>query len=376
MHIDHVHFYVEDARVWRDWFIQTLGCQSLATGTSSHTYTEIVGLGEIYFALSAALTDNSPVAQYLRLHPPGIVDLAFKVTDLKVVLNRAIAHGAKLLQPLQITTQQQESLKWAQISGWGGLRHTLVESTDFAALLPILAHAGADLSDLVWVKAASVSRRDRVDAVTFVAIDHAVLNVMSGDLERAVSWYEKTLGFQRQQSFVIQTEYSALGSQVLTHPDGTVQMPINEPASASSQIQEFLDINRGSGVQHLAIQSLDVVRTIAQLRQKGLTFLPVPATYYSQLRQRPGFCLTETLWSAIAHQEVLVDWREDRPQALLLQAFTQPIFDQPTFFFELIERQQYRVNQDYHQAQGFGEGNFRALFEAIEREQIKRGSLL
>jgi 4-hydroxyphenylpyruvate dioxygenase len=375
MHIDHVHFYVKDAKAWRDWFIHTLGCQSLAAGSSSHTYTEVVGLGEIYFALSAALTDSSPVAQYLRLHPPGVVDLAFRVTDLEVVLNQAIAHDAKLLQPLQVTVQPQGCLKWAQISGWGGLRHSLVEATDFVPLLPILAHAGADLSDSVWIKAASIAQPDAADIAHFVAIDHAVLNVVAGDLERAVSWYEKTLGLQRQQAFVIQTEYSALSSQVLTHPEGTVQMPINQPASASSQIQEFLDVNRGSGVQHLAIQTMDVVRTIAQLRQQGLTFLSVPATYYSQLRQRTGFCLAETLWSAIASQEILVDWQEDHPEALLLQAFTQPIFDQPTFFFELIERQQYRVNQDYHQVRGFGEGNFQALFEAIEREQIKRGSL-
>lgn len=373
MHIDHVHFYVEDARAWRDWFIHILGCQSLAAGTSSHTHTEIVGMGGICFALSAALTDNSPVAQYLRLHPPGIVDLAFRVTELEVVLNRAIAHNAKLLQPLQVTAQRQGCTKWAQISGWGGLRHTLVEAT-FAAL-PILAHAGADRVDSVWVKTASSDHRAGADAVTFVAIDHVVLNVSTGDLEQAISWYEKTLGFQRQQSFAIQTKYSGLCSQVLTHPEGTVQMPINQPAAASSQIQEFLDINRGSGVQHLAIQTTNVVQAIAQLRQKGLVFLPVPATYYSQIRQRPGFCLSETLWSAIADQEILVDWQEDHPEALLLQAFTQPIFDQPTFFFELIERQRYRVNQDYRQAQGFGEGNFRALFEAIEREQMKRGSL-
>jgi 4-hydroxyphenylpyruvate dioxygenase len=376
MEIDYVHFYVEDARVWRNWFVHTLGCQPLAAGSSWHTHTETVGTGSIYFVLSSALDDRSPVAQYLRLHPPGVVDLAFRVSNLAAALDRAIAQGAKQLQPLQTKLAADRVLSWAQVAGWG-VNHTLVEGSGFALLLPGFAvDASAPTpgsSDAEIVTAAPVA--NCYEQVTLIGIDHAVLNVAVGDLEQAVRWYEKTLGFERQQSFAIQTQHSALCSQVLTHPEGTAQLPINEPASASSQIQEFLDANRGAGIQHLALQVANIVQTIAHLRQTGLSFLHVPPTYYRQLRQRPGFELSESTWQTIAQQEVLVDWREELPKAMLLQAFTQPIFGQPTFFFELIERQSYWINQRYQQAQGFGEGNFQALFEAIEREQMQRGSL-
>jgi 4-hydroxyphenylpyruvate dioxygenase len=195
-----------------------------------------------------------------------------------------------------------------------------------------------------------------------------VLNVATGDLERALRWYEDVLGFQRQQTFMIQTDQSGLRSQVLVHPISGVQFPINEPTSANSQIQEFLDVNQGSGIQHIALQTPQIVKAIAQLRNLGLSFLPIPPTYYTQLRlSHPKLPLSASEFEEITAQQILVDWQDKSTNALLLQTFTQPIFEQPTFFFELIERRQ--------GAQGFGEGNFRALFEAIEREQLKRGSL-
>jgi len=266
-----------------------------------------------------------------------------------------------LLQPLQSHLQQC----WAQVAGWGSIRHTLVEGDGLA---PALSHLGTD-SPIEWIDFQPVQNPP------LLSIDHVVLNVAAGDLEPAVSWYEAALGLHRQQMFAIHTDRSGLCSQVLKHPQGLVQMPINEPASASSQIQEFLDLNRGAGIQHIALEAADVVQSIAQLRQRGLSFLPVPPTYYDDLRQRPGFQLSELQWNAIAREQVLVDWPPDRPEAMLLQAFTQPIFAQPTFFFELIQRQHYQIEQRVEQAKGFGEGNFRALFEAIEREQMKRGSL-
>ncbi len=202
---------------------------------------------------------------------------------------------------------------------------------------------------------------------TFSGIDHIVLNVASGDLERAVAWYKDTLDFHAQQTFRIQTEHSALSSQVMVSHSGGVQLAINESASPNSQIQEFLDVNRGPGIQHIALKTPNIVQSVAQLRSNGLPLLPVPSMYYTQLQQRHTLPLSATQLQEIAQQQILVDWEENTPQALLLQTFTQPIFEQPTFFFELIERR--------FQARGFGEGNFRALFEAIEREQIKRGSL-
>jgi 4-hydroxyphenylpyruvate dioxygenase len=207
----------------------------------------------------------------------------------------------------------------------------------------------------------------------FEAIDHVVLNVEAGDLQEAVSWYEQVLGFQPRQSFTIQTDRSALQSQVLVCDQ--VQLPINAPCSSNSQIQEFLTHNRGPGIQHVALRTQDVIHTVAYLRERGIPFLTVPETYYQALQERHHAKTLELDWQALATQQILIDWPLDLPQSLLLQTFTQPIFAQPTFFFEVIERRTYHHQGQMHQAQGFGEGNFQALFEAIEREQEKRGSL-
>ncbi|MBD2091785.1 4-hydroxyphenylpyruvate dioxygenase [Microcoleus sp. FACHB-1515] len=361
MYIDHVHFYVEDAKAWRDWFVSIFGFSPIASGLSADTHSEVVGIGRICIVLSAARTEQSAIAQYLRQHPPGVVNIALRVPQLEPVLAQAIAAGMPLLQSIQTRSQQ----RWAIVGGWESLQHTLIEGDGLAAAL---AHLGSERS----IEFAPVPPSQHSP---FLGVDHVVLNVAAGELERAVAWYEAGLGLCRQQVFAIHTDRSALCSQVLKHPQGSVQMPINEPASSSSQIQEFLDHNRGAGIQHIAIATANVVESIARLRQRGLAFLPVPQTYYDELPQRSGFQLLAAQWQAIAREQVLVDWPSDRPEAMLLQAFTQPIFSQPTFFFELIERQRYQVNQRTHQAEGFGEGNFRALFEAIEREQLKRGSL-
>jgi 4-hydroxyphenylpyruvate dioxygenase len=336
MNIDHIHFFVEDARFWRDWFVQILGFQAVSSSADCHTHREIVKSGAVTFLLSSALTQESSVAHYLEQHPPGVVDVAFQVKDVPAAIAQARQAHAKILQ----------SAGTYQILGWGNLRHTLLETQ--SSIVP---------------------------PSTITAIDHIVFNVAKGELEQAVAFYEQVFGFQRQQSFAIRTDRSALCSQVLTHPHGSIKFPINEPVTPTSQIQEFLDLNGGAGIQHLALQTEDIIEAIARFRRRGLAFLQVPWSYYEQLRQRAGFQLTEAEWRAIAAQEILVDWQLEHSQALLLQAFTQPVFSQPTFFFELIERRRCWVGEVEKTAQGFGEANFQALFEAIEREQMKRGSL-
>jgi 4-hydroxyphenylpyruvate dioxygenase len=344
--IDHVHFYVEDAQRWRDWFVNCLGFE-VVTGVifpqlflkeySLHTSTEVVKSGTVYFLLSSPLLPNSPVAKYLHQHPPGVVDVAFTVANVESFTTKARVNGVKILRPVQTISD----VKYSQISAWG-ITHTLIER-------PVVESQVSVTTEQI-----------------FAAIDHVVLNVEDGDLESAVRWYEKIFDFQPQQSFNIQTDRSALSSQVIISRDGSVQLPINQPASANSQIQEFLELNRGAGVQHIALRTANLVGTIARLRTAGLSFLPTPQNYYSQLQQRPAFPLSPSELEAIAQQEILVDWQDPAPQgALLLQIFTKPIFSQPTFFFEFIERRA--------QASGFGEGNFRALFTAMETEQIKRG---
>lgn len=349
--IDHVHFYVEDAKVWRDWFVHHLGFQvvadsilptSINQGESFHTCTFVIKNGVVCFLLSSPLLPTSPVAEFLRQHPPGVADVAFAVADVTNAIALAQAQGATILQPVQELQVGAVSLKFGKIAAWGGLTHTLIERLGVSSQLHLTT-----------------------DSI-FTAIDHVVLNVAAGDLKRVAAWYEKILDFQPQQTFKIQTARSALYSQVMVSRNGNVQLPINEPASPNSQIQEFLEVNRGPGIQHIALRSPNLVSAIAQFRDRGLSFLSVPKTYYSQLAERLELPLSPREIQAIAQQEILVDWQEDAPLgALLLQIFTQPIFGQPTFFLEFIERR--------FQAQGFGEGNFRALFAAIESEQIKRG---
>ena len=361
MKIDHVHFYVEDAREWRNWFVQKMRFQAIANGTNNHTRTEVVRSGSVTFALSSPLTSASPVARFLSVHPPGVADVAFGVSNLEKVIQKAIAKGANVQKQLQQRQFPQGQLRWCQIVGVTGLYHTLIERTGVTPVLPYN-----------WLDYKSIAASPEIN---FAGIDHLVLNVATGKLQETVSWYENALGFQRQQTFSIQTERSALYSQVMVHPVSGVQFPVNEPASPNSQVQEFLDVNRGAGIQHIALVTPQIVGVTNNFRCAGLSFLSVPATYYKQLRSRhPDLSLSAADWKQIAQAQILVDFPqvkllpdESQSEPILLQIFTQPIFGQPTFFFELIERRS--------QAKGFGEGNFRALFEAIEQEQIKRGTL-
>jgi 4-hydroxyphenylpyruvate dioxygenase len=374
MKIDHVHFYVEDAKFWRDWFVHHLGFTATDSSISSaDTCTEVVQNGNVCFLLSSALLPTSPVAEFLRQHPPGVADLAFVIEDLEAAIALAQTHGIKILQPIQEQQIGNISLKCCKIAAWGGLTHTLIENQLSGQLGNSPGIRGR------WGNIQTTSPNDLPSKIypeelytpsphTFTAIDHIVLNVAVGELESAVAWYEKILDFQPQQSFKIQTDRSALYSQVMVSRNGSVQLPINEPASPNSQIQEFLNVNQGPGIQHIALRTTNLIQAIAQFRTSGLSFLSVPQTYYEQLQQRQKLPLSTPELEAIAQQQILVDWQENAQKALLLQIFTQPIFGQPTFFFEFIERR--------YQAQGFGEGNFRALFEAIESEQLKRGTLL
>lgn len=352
MKVEYVHFYVDDAKAWQKWFVRYLGFQVLASNlfplAIPYACTKAVKSGSVCFLLSSPLSFDSPVAEFLRQHPPGVVDVAFAVEDIEAVISRVKAYGSKILQPVQKYQVEQRYFKSCKIAGWGSLTHTLLENFTLS-IIPI--------SPPSYV----------------TAIDHIVLNVAAGDLHNAVSWYEYALGFQPQQRFNIQTERSALHSQVLVSSEGGVQLPINQPATPNSQIQEFLNFNNGPGIQHIALQTRNILTAIAQFRANGLQFLPAIPDYYQQLAQRVGLPLQPGDIKAIANLEILLDWNENTPLReekkfpLLLQIFTQPIFGEPTFFFEFIERR--------NQATGFGEGNFRALFEAMENEQVKRGTL-
>lgn len=362
MDIDHLHFYVDDGATWREWFVQHCGCRQVITWQDNQVHRSLLTLGQVPLLLSSPLVGEGPIATYLAQHPNGVGDVAFRVADLEAVVLRVVGQGGVLREPIQTVERPEGGFRWCQIQGWGSLRHTLIERQGPWYLLP-------------WLPAIPGQSLAAGGDLGITAIDHAVLNLGQGDLEQATAWYEKMLGFERQQRFRIETSQSGLNSYVLGHPEGQAKIPINEPATANSQIQEFLTYNRGPGIQHVALQSLDVVATVAHLRQLGLTFLEVPPTYYEALVQRPAWPLVNLDLAQVQTHQILVDWVQDLPQGCLLQTFTQPLFGLPTFFFELIERQRFWQGNIQKHAQGFGEGNFQALFEAIEREQMKRGSL-
>lgn len=341
----HLHFYVNDASFWRRWFIRKLAFKL------GPTYQHITSVrqGHIEIRLSSP-KQTTAAKQYLQSHPAGIADIAFATAQFDSLLQRCLSQGATLLQP---PTRQANGLRHCQIKGWAHLRHTLVE---------------VPLSRL---SAANNANQQPLETCWLSSIDHVVINVAKGALTAAASWYQKMFGLVPGQQFEIQTARSGLRSQVLKHPHSPLQLPINEPTSNNSQIQEFLDHNRGSGVQHVALRSHDAIGAIARFRQQGLPLLNVPDTYYDQLTERPNCPLQDV--SAIRKQQLLLDWLPGGQQGMLLQTFTQPIFPEPTFFFEIIERSRYQDKRQLKTAQGFGEGNFQALFEAIERSQLERG---
>ncbi|MGC1246615.1 MAG: VOC family protein, partial [Spirulinaceae cyanobacterium] len=260
MKIDYVHFYVDDTQKWRDWFSTKMNFSTVARGYNRHDCTEVIVNGNVVFVLSSPLTPASPVAKYLQLHPCGIADIAFTTSNLASAVQQAVNQGAKMLVAPQRETFPQGSIKWCQIASKSGLRHTLSQREGITPIFPELG-----------VKQVSNAN---FAGDNFTGIDHVVLNVAAGKLAETVTWYNKALGFQPQQSFKIKTANSGLSSQVMVHPESGTKFPINEPASPNSQIQEFLDVNRGAGIQHIALQTPQIVLTTAQLREAGLTFLP------------------------------------------------------------------------------------------------------
>ncbi|WP_072620149.1 4-hydroxyphenylpyruvate dioxygenase family protein [Spirulina major] len=330
MQIHHVQFYVHDARYWQTWFVQKLGFTALPIRVDGDTINGDVVCGTVRFRLASAQTPQSPVAAYLQHHSPGVSAIALTVPDPDAILARAQAHGGQI-HPTPYSSAPTLVTPW-------GLRHPLLPT-----LPPPLPRQTTPLT-----------------------IDHIVLNVPQGELNAAVAWYQAVFGLVPQQRFDIRTHTSGLHSQVLTHPDTGLQLPINEPSTAHSQIQDFLHHNGGPGVQHIALAPAAILPMTQRLRKAGVQFLSVPTQYYATVQEKyPHLPLSAEDWQAIRAAQILVD--RPSPNTLLLQIFTQPIFDQLTFFLELIERRD--------QAQGFGEGNFQALFEAIEAHQQQQPAI-
>ncbi len=333
MQIDHIHFYVANAAIQRDWFMQKMGWQWRGTAQTADTTSEFLRLGSAALIVSAPLTHQSPVATYLQQHPPGVADIGLVVDQLDVVVQRA----TQKLEPIQ-TTQFPESgfLQWARVGGWGSLCHTLIARSSTCSYSAFLLDQFQPSRVQVQVQHPRSPQPDSSEPT----IDHVVLNVRAGDLLRAIAFYQHLLGLEVKQSFQIQTQHSGLCSQVLHAAPGDLYFNINAPTSPQSQIQTFIEANNGAGIQHIALRTRNLRQWVAALRQRGVAFLRVPSSYYAQLWPRLQAIAPTMLplgeQQDIEAQQILVDWQPEQPEALLLQIFSQPIFKAPTFFLSIL----------------------------------------
>ena len=352
--IDHIRFYVGNARQSAFFYRHLLGFSvtqfhGLETGLK-HEVDYLVEQDKIRFLFSAPVRPGHPIAEQLAVHGDHVQDIAFEVDDVDVAYLTAIERGAKSARAPFTLSDSKGEVRLASIQIYGDTLHTLINRDKFSGhFLP-----------------GFVDRDEPGIPAGLIEVDHCVGNVELGHMNEWVKWYQDVLGFTQLMSFDdkdISTEYTALMSKVMSGGDGRVKFPINEPAEGKkkSQIDEFLEFFGGPGVQHIALRTDDIVATVSELRRRGLQFLRVPKAYYDELPARVGQ-IDEDL-AQLQDLGVLVD-RDD--EGYLLQIFSKPITDRPTLFFEIIERKG---------ARSFGKGNFKALFEAIEREQAVRGTL-
>ncbi len=311
--------------------------------------------GAIRLVLTAGLTPDHPAVGHQARHGDAIRDVAFRVPDATAAFALATERGATPVQPPEVLEDEHGRLVVAAIAAYGDTIHSLVQRDGYRGV-----HRPG------YVPVTDEAAPTGLPAVGLTGIDHVVANVHLGEMDAWSAFYQRIFGFSQLRHFddeAISTADTALMSKVLWDGAGRIKLPINEPATGRkrSQIQEFLDAHDGPGVQHLALATDDIVATVRALRSRGVRFLEVPDTYYQEARERVGS--VEESWEDLARLGVLVDRDEE---GYLLQLFTQPVQDRPTVFYEIIQR---------HGARGFGVGNFRSLFEAIERAQSARGNL-
>ncbi|MGI0483856.1 4-hydroxyphenylpyruvate dioxygenase [Pantanalinema rosaneae CENA516] len=353
---DHLEFYVGNARQAAGFYETFFGFQNTAhrgleTG-SRKVASYVMEQGGIRFVLSTALSSEHPIAQQVLKHGDHVAVIALEVPDAVATYRHVTAQGAIGAIPPTIAEDEFGLLRYAAIHAYGDVLIKFVDRQNYQGIFAPEFQPQPTVSE------------NR--GVGLQAIDHIVANVELGDMDRWVQFFADTMGFQLLIQFddqAISTEYSALMSKVMRDRSGRIKFPINEPASGKgkSQIQEYLDYHQGAGIQHIACSTPDIITTVSKLRQAGVQFLHVPATYYQDLTARVGR-IDESI-DQLAELGILVDRDQE---GYLLQIFTQPVEDRPTLFFEIIQR---------HGASSFGEGNFKSLFEAIEREQALRGNL-
>ncbi|HEX9694841.1 MAG TPA: 4-hydroxyphenylpyruvate dioxygenase [Actinomycetota bacterium] len=353
--IDHIEFWTGNAKQAAYYYTRALGFREVAfagleTGVRDRT-TRVLQQGKIRFAITGSLGPSSPVAAHVARHGDGVRDIALRVPDAEEAYRVALERGAIDVHSPQISEDEHGKVVRAAIGTYGETVHSLIQREEYGG--PFLPGFSA-VDD------------PRAEGGLKI-IDHVVGNVEMGKMNVWADYYARVMGFQNLVHFrddQISTEYTALMSKVMWDGSGRVKFPINEPAEGKkrSQIDEYLDFYGSAGVQHVALLTNDIVATVSDLRDRGIEFLRVPDAYYEEVAHRFAD-LTKVDIEALKRLSILADRDED---GYLLQIFTKPVMDRPTVFFEVIER---------HGSRGFGLGNFKALFEAIEREQELRGTL-
>ena len=353
---DYIEFLVGNAKQAAHYYCSAFGFRIVAyrgpeTGVRDRA-SYLVQQGKVRFIFTTAMSPDSPVAQHVHRHGDGVRDLALWVDDAREAFARAVERGAKAVQEPTVLKDEHGEVVMAAIRTYGDTIHSLVERRNYKGLFMPGFRPTVSLF--------------APESVGLEYVDHCVGNVELGKMDVWCKFYEDVMGFKNLISFDdkdISTEYSSLMSKVVASGNERIKFPINEPAEGKkkSQIDEYLDFYGGPGVQHVAIITKDIVRTVTQLRNRGVEFLRVPSSYYDTLLERVGKIDEDV--APLAELGVLVD-RDD--EGYLLQIFTKPVQDRPTLFYEIIQRKG---------AKSFGAGNFKALFESIEREQALRGNL-
>lgn len=358
--IDHVRFFVGNARQSAFFYRNAFGFDVVAyAGLETkvrHEAGYVLRQGEITFVLTSPLGREHPESQRLITHGDGVMDIALDVPHVTVAFDAAVARGANPVSPPESREDEFGVFETATIHAYGDTTHSFINRDRYRGVFaPGFKHIDPERYSKLTAK-----------PVGLAAIDHIVGNVEEGKMNEWVDFYRRILGFQQLVSFDdkdISTEYSALMSKVVQNGTGRIKFPINEPAQGKrrSQIDEYLQFYGGPGVQHIALITGDIVKTVRAMRDNDVSFLRVPRTYYDDLLDRVG-PIREDL-KELADLGILVD-KDD--EGYMLQIFTKPVADRPTLFFEVIQRRG---------SKSFGKGNFKALFEAIEREQDLRGTL-
>ena len=353
---DHVELWVGNAKQAAYFYEHAFGFRPHAysgpeTGVRDRA-SYVLRQGEVTLVVTNSLSADHAISRFASTHGDGVRDIALRVRDAAEAYEVAVERGARSVSEPEWLEDDQGRVQVSSIGTYGEVVHSFIARDDYA---------GPHLPGYV-----AADDNGRSGGVGLTVLDHCVGNVELGKMDEWVGFYERVLGFENIIHYddeQIHTEYSALMSKVMADGEGKIKFPINEPAEGrrKSQIAEYLEYNAGPGVQHVAIQTDDIVQTVEAMQERGVAFLSTPETYYEDALDRVGDI--EESWGDLRRLRILVDRDED---GYLLQIFTKPTQDRPTLFFEVIQR---------HGARTFGEGNFKALFEAIEREQALRGNL-